>query len=241
MKNRVLAIVLTFIVLQTLPCLGEQSASDGFDLNEWITYYYLHPQPDHTVEAILLMSAKGYLDKETAQSPLAAFFSHVFAQNPQSIEHWFSKLEGLPNAQRRLLCGALWYSATPQGLQQLKKEAARAAPSDNADIVKLTTTKPPSIANLEITEPSVLDMLWASFMATGDERYVIRIISTLPWLEEKNLNRVLIGGAARWSLTSNAIQHPKVLEICKAQVGKQGETTVSILKEVLKQAEAGRH
>jgi hypothetical protein len=241
MKNRVLTVALTFVVLQTLPCLGGQSARDEFNLNEWITYYYLHPQPDRTVEAILFMSAKGYLDKETAQSPLAAFFSQLFSQNPQSIELWFSKLEGLPNAQRRLLCGALWYSDTPQGLEQLKKEAARVAPLDNADIVKLTTAKPPSIASLEITAPSVLDMLWASFMATGDERYVIRIISTLPWVEEKNLNRLLIAGAARWSLTSNAIQHRKVLEICKAQVGKQEEKTVSILKEVLKQAETGKH
>jgi hypothetical protein len=51
----------------------------------------------------------------------------------------------------------------------------------------------------------------------------------------------MIGGAARWSLTSNCIQHQKVLEICKDQLSKQDSETVSILKEVIKQAQAKKH
>ena len=241
-NHRLFVALLTLVVLQALPCFARQSSREGFDLDQWFTFYYLHPQPDRTVEAILSMSAHGYFDKESAQSPLAAFYGQLFAQNPQSIEPWFSKLNSLPKVHRRVLCNALWYSATLEGVEQLKKEAVKAASPDRADIVRLTKTKPPSIADLEVTEPAVLDMLWASFMATGDELYVVRIISTLPWCDEKNdINRLLIGGAARWSLTSNCIQHRKVFEICKAQVSKQGERTSSILKEVIKQAEAGRH
>jgi hypothetical protein len=230
-------------IMTCAPCLGQNSPEKQvFNPDQWLTYYYQHPRPDLTVEAILAMSAQGFFDKESARPPLIAFFSQLFAQSPQSIQPWFSKLDKLSEHHKELFWIALWYSATPQATEQLKVEADKASNQAKGNILKLTTTAPPSIASLDITSPSVLDMFWASFMATGEERYVIRIISALPWVNErKDLNKLMIGGAARWSLTSNCTQHQKVLEICKAQINKQDGETVSILKEVIKQAEAKKN
>jgi hypothetical protein len=246
MKNKYGELIWFFslaLIVNSYPCLAQSSAEkQGFNLDQWFTHYYQHPQPNLTVEAILAMSTQGHFDKETAQSPLAAFFSQLFAQNPQSIQTWFSKLDKLPDHHKKVLWVALWHSATPQATEQLKLDAGKASGQAKANLQKLIATTPPSIATLEITSPSVLDMFWASFMATGDERYVLRIISALSWVNEReNLPRLMIGGAARWSLTSNCIQHQKVLEICKAQVSKQDSETVSILKELIKQAETKKH
>lgn len=70
--------------------------------------------------------------------------------------------------------------------------------------------------------PWVLDALWGNFFATGDAGPLLRIIAALPWIDESRKAEVMakgrqglllmtIAGAARWSLTSNAQRHPRVL------------------------------
>lgn len=237
-KRLTLLLFLVMAQFQMLPSFAQSAPPQSFDLNKWITYYYLKPEPDLTVQAILAMSEGGYFDKSSSLAALAAFFSQVFAQNPESIQQWFSKLGKLPQHHKRALWEALWYSATPQGLAQLKQEANIVDNPEKSNLLKMISESAPSIATLEITSPAVLDMFWASFMASGDPQFVLRIISALPWSDQKeDVSKLLIGGSARWSLTSNCIQHPKVLEICKDQVIKQGGTTKRILQDVVKQAE----
>src|SRR5260221_671538 len=49
-----------------------------------------------------------------------------------------------------------------------------------------------------------------------------RVIDALPFLDANGDEvRAVTGGAARWSLTSNAVQHPRVLEICEVVAGRQ--------------------
>jgi tetratricopeptide (TPR) repeat protein len=60
-------------------------------------------------------------------------------------------------------------------------------------------------------------MLWGSFFATGDERYVKHIMSILPWFGQGNAEKTLLAGTAQWSLTCNAYQHKRVLQICEKE------------------------
>ena len=74
-------------------------------------------------------------------------------------------------------------------------------------------------------------------MATGEEKYVIQVISVLPYsIIKGNIPRLLVGGSARWSLTSNAIQHKRVLDICMSQLDKQPKEVKEILSEVITEA-----
>jgi hypothetical protein len=50
-------------------------------------------------------------------------------------------------------------------------------------------------------------------------------------------DRRLIGASARWSLTSNAVQHPKVLAICRSQLPQQPREVAAVLADVIKEAE----
>lgn len=59
----------------------------------------------------------------------------------------------------------------------------------------------------------------------------------LPYSTVKgNIPRLLVGGSARWSLTLNAIQHKRVLDICNSQLEKQPKEVKEILSEVISEA-----
>ena len=89
-----------------------------------------------------------------------------------------------------------------------------------------------------ITSAGQLDGLWTLYFETGEDAAVRRIISVLHWLEDGQGMQIVIGGAAQWSLKSNAAQHPGVLAICKDELARADETTSSILKKIV--AEAGQ-
>ncbi len=86
----------------------------------------------------------------------------------------------------------------------------------------------------EISNPGVLDMLWASFFATGDVLPIQRIISVLHLRKDGHGEEIIVGGAAEWSLRSNVTQHPKVLWICKQELTKSEGLTKTLLEDVLK-------
>ena|SRR2546421_1606978 len=214
-------------------------AQKAKEQEHWMVYYYLNPQPDQTPKIILEMSRKRVFDMENAQPPIIAFFSRIFAQNPNKLRSWFIELDRLPENHKRALWLALWYADTPEAVEQLRLAAEKSAPSDKDQLTKLLQSHPPALTDIEIDAPGVLDMLWGAFMATGDERYVIRIMSALPWINEKqDLTKALLGGVARWSMASNSVQHEKVLQICKEQVNKQPQEVSQVLNGIIKEAEA---
>lgn len=97
----------------------------------------------------------------------------------------------------------------------------------------------PSLLELPLEQgPWVLDALWGNFMATGDDAPVARIISALPWINVRgDIARLSVGGAARWSLISNAIQHRRVLAVCRKELASQPKEVADVLREVIGEAE----
>jgi hypothetical protein len=202
------------------------------DLNEWITYYYLYPTPELVPASWRLLVATPMADPE----PMAAFFGRVFHQNPARIPSWVHELIGaaaLP-AQREFLWLSLWFSDTAEG------RAALAASSERAAQGLLQRTAPDPWT-MTITSAGDLDILWASFFATGDEQLLHRFVEVLPWSESRgNPQRLAIGASARWSLASNAAQHSQVMKFCeRARRGEQ-EPLQALLKDVLRQARQER-
>lgn len=75
-------------------------------------------------------------------------------------------------------------------------------------------------------------------MATGDDAPVLRIISALPWINTKgDISKLMVGGAARCSLISNAIQHERVMAISRKALLSQPEEVRTVLAEVIANAE----
>ncbi len=85
----------------------------------------------------------------------------------------------------------------------------------NADFSYLRKGEPVDILKIPLEQGAwTLDALWGMFAATGSKLPIKRIASALPWVDIKgNINKLMIGGAANWSLTSNAVQHKQVYSI----------------------------
>ena len=205
------------------------------ELNDFMSYYYLHPTPEKVPQAVQAMHKMGYLQKESAGAPLTAFLSLIFKSTSSAIEKSLVDFSSYPPTEQQVLLRALWLADTSQSKMALQKFKLG---NDNAELFK---SVPPKIEQLPVESPDVLDMLWGAFMASGDEKYVIQVISVLPYSTIKgNIPHLMVGGSAKWSLTSNAIQHKRVLDICKAQLEKQPKEVKEILLEVISEAEKER-
>ena len=153
-----------------LPLLGANLQEVS---GNWLTGYYRNPQPTRFVDEVRTLINSGSFSKETAQPPLIVFLGRVIAANPTKIESWMAALNDLSPAGKDLLYAALWFSGTEEAKQYLATHG----------IKDYTGKNPPDVLKMEIDSPTVVEMLWGWYFATGDEAAIRRIISGF------NLNR----------------------------------------------------
>ena len=205
------------------------------DWEAWITFYYADPQPARTVGAIRFLSKRGDLRRNP--QPIAAFFGRVFAQNPAALPEWVDQLKDGPEDQQFFTAIALWFSNVEGRDALWQRLADGGPPSLGRYLEELRRDVAPDLTTLQPGQAVELDMLWASFFATGDTRYVGRIIDLLPPGRDWNAT---LAAAARWSLTANSVAHRLVLEFCRQQAVQQ-PARAGLLQEIVAQAEDERY
>ena len=207
------------------------------DLDRWTAHYYLDPQPDGVDAALRAITAKGFFENDNVQAPLSGFFTEVFRANPDRIEGWITPYIGVP--RRHILYSALWMANSKSSGAALERLANGATPDEARSLRSLLSTPPPTIESMAIDSPAALDYLWGFFLASGSDVPVLRIIDQLKLADVRgNLNAMMIGGAAHWSLSSNARQHDRVLSIVKARMLTADGDTKAKLQEILLGIEA---
>ena len=217
------------------------SANAGFksqeELGNWVTYYYMNPTPSQTPDAIEYMSQSGWLDNDKSMSPIFGFLAGVFRSNPEQVPGWVERLSNLSEPHFGVVVLGLWYADLPESQKRVYEllERHRQLKEELAFLYK---GAPMPIEKIPLEQgPWVLDALWGDFMATGNRAPVVRIMSTLPWIDVKgDVNRLLVGAAARWSLTSNAVQHKRIMEFCEEEVKAQPAEVAGKLREVIESA-----
>ena len=189
--------------------------------DDWLTYYYVKPQPERFVEEVLKMSGQGLLSRQGGSLNIACFLSRIMASSPSSIAGWMSKLNKLPQEQKDVLAYAVWISNTAEGRGYLIKHGYRA----------LAGEKPIDVLSLQPDKTEILDMLWCYFFAPGEKAPVRRLVKALEYEKfsgsidkAKGLNKSeevqkdayleAVYRAALWSLESNLKQHPRLVDIC---------------------------
>lgn len=231
-------------------CLSAGAAAQGGfgsqkEFSRWVAFYYRSPEPERIAEAIRYMSASGILDREHAVAPMFGFLSGVFRDHPDRVTDWVVREGAVEDRHLGVLVLAVWYARLPQSREIAGALLAR-RPELEATMGFVHTQPPATVERIPIERgPWVLDALWGKFMATGDSAPVERIIGVLPWAEaEGDADRMLIGGAARWSLTSNAVQHAKVLEIClraeQRLAGIEAAKVAEVISDARRQRLLGR-
>ena len=239
--NALLRSLLVTVALLCSPAFAAiEKFTDADALGRWITYYYSKPEPHRVAEAIRTASAKGFMLNGKKAPPFIGFIAGVISKNPSIVPSLADQLDTLPTVDQPVLILGIWYSAYPEAKPQLARLRA-SMPIHKEMIDHLLANGRPSLLELPLEQgPWVLDALWGYFMATGDDAPLARIMTALPWVNVRgDVSRLIVGGAARWSLISNAIQHPMVMAICQEQVRTQPKEVADVLREVIAEAEKG--
>ena len=170
--------------------------------------------------------------------PFIGFVAGVISRNPSKAESLAEQLTSLPEADQPVVILGIWYSTYPEA-KPLLERLTQSMPKHKEMIDHLLANGRPSLMELPLEQgPWVLDALWGNFMATGDDAPVARIITALPCINVRgDVPRLLVGGAARWSLISNAIQHKPVMAACRKALTSQPKEVADVLREVIAEAE----
>ena len=234
--------ILRPLFVAALMCSSVIAAAQDFAnaeaLGRWITYYYTKPEPHRVAEAIHAASAQGFMKNGQKAAPFIGFIAGVMSKNPSMAASLAEQLTSLPEVDQPVLILGVWYSAYPEA-KPLLERLTKSMPRHKEMIDHLLANDRPRLLDLPLEQgPWVLDALWGNFMATGDDAPVARIISALPWINVRgDVPRLLVGGAARWSLVSNAIQHKPVMTACKKALASQPKEVTEVLREVIAEAE----
>lgn len=188
--------------------------------------YYLDPRPELVPRALKTLSDSGLLDGGVAATVVAVFLGHVFRADPAELEARLPPLDELPDDSYAVTLQALWWSRTQRGDDLLDMAARQADPGRQDLIAMLRAEPPPDLLQLPLSDTALLDLLWAAFVATGDNRYVLRVIGGLAEGDP-------VGEAARWSLASHADRHDRVKDTCARELAHQPEEIASILREMV--------
>lgn len=192
------------------------------ELNYWATYYYLVPRPDLTTKALFFFEKSGVIDQSGNEVIVIALMSQIFSRNSADLGKWVDELSALKPAHKAMVWKALWLANTDESKRQANRLALQFGVGQRPPALTNATKPPEPIEKMDLS-PAVLDMLWSSFLVSGESKYVERVISALPEERSKNGERMMTAAAASWSLSANARQHSRGLDICIAYKKKHPE------------------
>ena len=196
----------------------------------WLESYYLDPQPAEVPRAIQRLSQAGYFDRAENVPVSIGFLATVFAQHPATVDTSLAGLAALPPKHQRIVVAAVWQSGHPSG-NELLRTVGRSSPV-RAEIEQLASLPNQNLAETPVRSPSSMRLQWGAFLASGAERHVVSI------LEAFGLNEPSLNSAARMSLAQHAAAHPRVLQICQAQLERQPDEIRGELRAALQHAGA---
>jgi len=174
------------------------------DVDAFMNDYYLRPRPELIDEVIRALEPSHVLTLERAVGPVTAFFSEVFTANPARIPEWEHVISSQPEVTRRALNRAMTWS------------------------------KGGGVGQFEERSAETNDLYWGAFFASGNPLYVKKLLALVPLADNLDDARLWATGAtAKWSLASNAQQHPAVRSILEAEKATADKRMQDIIAELL--------
>jgi len=242
MENSMIKIFLGAIVLITMILVSAISfAEDGFssinELDEWMTFYYLNPTPERVPVAIKYFSENPAY-KTNVHIPTAAFFAALFRKDPLLMQKSFHDLLHEQANTRILMMEAIYMTGTGESLEALNlARQVWFSDEQRLQVDFLLADIPKDVFDVKVDDvqrgSESLDILWATFSATGAKGPILKIISVACLVKDGQGNERIVGSAANWSLGSNAKTHKRVLEICKEELKNADGTKRELLEKIV--------
>ena len=232
---------------------------------KWINAYRAKPEPEALPVLVRALSERqAFEDAETCGAYLG-FIAGVLGANPDRAAALVAKMLPIAPADHWVLVRAIAYSGLVNWKELLATFADR-MPTRRAMIDKYLDGKLPTLDQIAYQpskpgmldkikrvlkidndrkqavaiepSPELIDVLWGSYLATGSDQPVVRIIKLLPLAKDKDSVDILTtGSAAKFTLASNAVRDLRLLAILKREVKNQPEPVVAVLNEVIETAE----
>ena len=227
----------------------------------WINQYRHKPEPHRVPEAIRHAGRLGAFKESEQAGVYVGFLAGVLSSDPARAEQVISKILPLPPEQQWVVVRAIAYSGLPKWkallaaykmhmpgrqpmidkylagkLPTLEQIAYKKdEPSALARLFK--KSEEPKEAQLEPT-PDLIDTLWGFYFAAGDYGPIGRIVAMLAWSKEiDDVERLTLGGMAKFTLASNAARDHELLKMLKWTAKHQDKDTTKILAEIIDAAE----
>ena len=129
----------------------------------------------------------------------------------------------------------------PQGIYILKAIISDGVSTQTATatekIMLVSSTKLRNLLRTPINDAKILDDLWLYYFETHNLIVINRIISVLHWVKDGSGMQIVVGGAAKWSLTSNAKQHSEIFDYLVKEIQTSFGITKSLLEEIIEEAQ----
>ncbi len=232
---------------------------------KWINAYRAKPEPEALPVLVRVLSERqAFKDAETSGA-YVGFIAGVLGANPDRAAALVAKMLPIAPADHWVLVRAIAYSDLPNWKELLATFVDR-MPTRRAMIDKYLDGKLPTLDRIDYQpakpgmldkvksvlkigndrkkavaiapSPELIDVLWGSYLATGSDQPITRIIKLLPLAKDKeSVDNLTTGSAAKFTLAGNAVRDLRLLAILKREVKTQPEAVVAVLNEVIETAE----
>lgn len=209
-------------------------ASDD-DFRSWFAFYYKAPHPERLTASLHYMKQNAYL--QDYPDIASVFLAHVMTANPEHVEQWVdTEWQELGGTEWSVILVSLWMVDTTESKALMVKHLERADATHRDRIKGLRDRSPETIDPLkaDIVDPRQVNLVWAAFSATGDERYVRKIIDQVHlYGEVRDETEAAIGEAAIMTLANNAMQHDVVAQLCNRMDNTHPDPKTRILLKAM--------
>jgi len=195
---------------------------------EWSSDYYASPTPERLPRAVeYLFKSDLFEDDPGLYWPMASFFGGCYANNQDAaadaVDHALASDD--PYLQTFVI-SSLWQANTDHCRDEIVRAGERLSQPRMTGLVERLLNTPPLLADEDITlQDYHLDMLWGRFQATGEAAPVHRVIDAIGGFDH-NDGRLVVAGAARWSLGSQARDHALVYKVVAERAKTEENETI---------------
>ncbi len=208
------------------------------ELLAWMTGYRDDPQPRAVPAAVQEMARLGVFRDADRAGVYLGFYAGVLGANQLKAAELIARTFPLDPEDQVVIVTGIADSGLPEWrtlLGQFSERMPARAPLIRA--YEEGRRVPLPAIPLDAS-PSILDRWWGQYFATGRYEAILPIISALAWAQEpSDLERLTIGGMAKWTLASNATRDKSLLDFLRSEGARRPKRIAQELAEVVAAAE----
>lgn len=182
------------------------SVSTAREAEQFLQTYYENPRPAMIEDLIEALRVNRIFERSEARPPYIGYFSEVFSANPDRLARWREVIARQSEPTKGVL----------ESAQSVKDKGG--------------------VLTIDGHSAAIGDMYWGAFFATGEARFISKLIEQLRYYDERaEFELFMAGAAAKWSLSSNARSHARVRAILEESMNAVDPRTGALIVDLLNQ------